>query len=185
MKTIEVDEELYRFIAGQTQHIGESASDILRRLLQVDGDQPSTVSAKTVEVKKPQAAKSVVVSRDAAKDQQLDRVREIRELLISDKFAAQDKAIGRFMTILSTLYRIDNQGFGSAAALKGRTRLYFADNPDTLLASGKTTKPKSIPSTPYWVITNTNTGRKRQMVEQLMLRMGFTADFTDRVCKSI
>jgi len=37
MKTIEVDEDLYRYIAGQTQHIGESASDILRRLLNVDG----------------------------------------------------------------------------------------------------------------------------------------------------
>ena len=33
MKTIEVDDELYRYIASQTQHIGESASDILRRLL--------------------------------------------------------------------------------------------------------------------------------------------------------
>ncbi|MCU8378442.1 replication initiation regulator SeqA, partial [Vibrio vulnificus] len=39
MKTIEVDEDLYRYIASQTQHIGESASDILRRLLNVDGRQ--------------------------------------------------------------------------------------------------------------------------------------------------
>lgn len=33
MKYIEVDEELYRYIAGKTERIGESASDILRRLL--------------------------------------------------------------------------------------------------------------------------------------------------------
>ncbi len=33
MKTIEVDDELYRYIASQTRHIGESASDILRRML--------------------------------------------------------------------------------------------------------------------------------------------------------
>ncbi|WP_199711840.1 hypothetical protein [Alginatibacterium sediminis] len=33
MKSIEVDEQLYRYIASQTQDIGESASDILRRLL--------------------------------------------------------------------------------------------------------------------------------------------------------
>ena len=33
MKIIEVDEELYQYIAGNTQSIGESASDILRRLL--------------------------------------------------------------------------------------------------------------------------------------------------------
>ena len=33
MKIIEVDEELYQYIAANTQSIGESASDILRRLL--------------------------------------------------------------------------------------------------------------------------------------------------------
>ena len=31
MKTIEVDDELYSYIASHTKHIGESASDILRR----------------------------------------------------------------------------------------------------------------------------------------------------------
>ena len=35
MKTIEVDEDLYRYIASHTQHIGESASDILRRMLKL------------------------------------------------------------------------------------------------------------------------------------------------------
>lgn len=33
MKTIEVDDELYAYIASHTRHIGESASDILRRML--------------------------------------------------------------------------------------------------------------------------------------------------------
>ena len=33
MKKIEIDEELYAYIASHTQHIGESASTILRRLL--------------------------------------------------------------------------------------------------------------------------------------------------------
>lgn len=32
MKLIEVDEELYRYIASHTQYIGESASEILRRM---------------------------------------------------------------------------------------------------------------------------------------------------------
>ena len=41
------------------------------------------------EQQRPQAAQSVVVSRDAAKDQQLDRVRIISDLLVSDKFAAK------------------------------------------------------------------------------------------------
>ena len=36
MKTIEIDEELYQYIAGQTRHIGEDASSILRRLLNIN-----------------------------------------------------------------------------------------------------------------------------------------------------
>ncbi|QIR14549.1 replication initiation negative regulator SeqA [Shewanella aestuarii] len=49
MKYIEIDEELYRFIAGKTERIGESASEILRRLLnlpveQVDEQRPEAIS---------------------------------------------------------------------------------------------------------------------------------------------
>ena len=35
MKNIEIDDELYHYIASRTQSIGESASDILRRLLRL------------------------------------------------------------------------------------------------------------------------------------------------------
>ena len=44
MKTIEVDEELYRYIASHTQHIGESASDILRRMLKFTAGQSASAA---------------------------------------------------------------------------------------------------------------------------------------------
>ena len=109
----------------------------------------------------------------------------MRSLLISDEFAASNKAIDRFMLVLSSLYQINKTGFAEAAQVKGRTRVYFADNENVLLASGKTTKPRAIPNTPFWVITNNNTNRKRQMVEQLMTRMGYQADLIEKVCSSI
>ncbi|MGF1724169.1 replication initiation negative regulator SeqA [Photobacterium nomapromontoriensis] len=182
MKTIEVDDELYRYIASQTQHIGESASDILRRLLMVPEQSGETLQHAVVMPVRP---KGIVVSKDAGNAVHTDRVKEMRSLLISDEFAAQEKAIGRFMLVLSSLYRIDPQGFAEAAAIKGRTRVYFADSEETLLASGKTTKPKSIPDTPFWVITNTNTDRKRQMIEQLMIKMSFGSDIIEKVCGEI
>ena len=179
MKTIEVDEDLYRYIASQTQHIGESASDILRRLLEVDGKnrQPAPVV--------PVQPQGIVVSRDAIKEEKLDGVKEMRSLLISDEFAGLKKAIDRFMLVLSTLHRIDPTGFSEATQVKGRKRVYFADNEQTLLESGNTTKPKAIPGSPFWVITNNNTSRKRQMVDQLMTRMSFPADLTEKVANSI
>nr|WP_086940816.1 replication initiation negative regulator SeqA [Thaumasiovibrio occultus] len=189
MKTIEVDEELYRYIASQTQHIGESASDILRRLL-LQPQARVAPAVKTAETA-PQAPamastmQGIVVGKEAGSDTSVDRVMAIRSLLISDDLAREEKAIGRFMLILSSLYRIDPQGFSDAAAIKGRTRVYFAADETTLLASGKTTKPKSIPASPFWVITNTNTGRKRQMVEQLMERMKFESDLIAKVSAAI
>ena len=83
MKYIEVDEELYRYIAGKTERIGESASDILRRLLglsvaeiteaaPVDISEPSMetpAAAKVADVvtAKPQVAATVsAVSADTA-----------------------------------------------------------------------------------------------------------------------
>ncbi|CAM3582830.1 replication initiation negative regulator SeqA [Vibrio aquimaris] len=180
MKTIEVDEDLYRYIAGQTQHIGESASDILRRLLDVNAEEQQTTPMKAA-----MQAKGIVVSRDAAKDERIDSVKAMRSLLISDEFAGLKKAIDRFMLVLSTLNRLDPQGFSEATLVKGRKRVYFANNEKTLLENGNTTKPKAIPGSPFWVITNNNTSRKRQMVDQLMARMHFPADLIEKVTNSI
>ena len=180
MKTIEIDDDLYRYIASHTQHIGESASEILRRMLQVtdqalaaiDPAQPvpeSLPKTKAVNEKKPS-----------------DRVRAVRELLLSDEYAEQKRAVNRFMLILTTLYQLDAEAFSQAAqSMQGRTRLYFAGDELTLLQSGNHTKPKHISGTPYWVITNTNTGRKCSMVEHIMQTMKLPQELTDKVCGTL
>ncbi|PWC13747.1 replication initiation negative regulator SeqA [Brenneria roseae subsp. americana] len=176
MKTIEVDEELYRYIASHTQHIGESASDILRRMLKFTAGQ----------VVVPQVQESAVTAQPASMPGPRDRIRTLRELLLSDEYAEQNKAINRFMLVLSTLYTLSPPEFAVATeSLHGRTRVYFAGDQQTLLQNGTHTKPKHIPGTPYWVITNTNTGRKRSMVEHIMLMMQFPAELTEKVCGTI
>ncbi|WP_099350685.1 replication initiation negative regulator SeqA [Erwinia amylovora] len=172
MKTIEVDEELYRYIASHTQHIGESASDILRRMLKFTAGQNVPTATETTDA--------------PAKAHSQNPVRVVRELLLSDEYAEQKKVVNRFMLILSTLYRLDAKAFGAATeSLHGRTRVYFAGNQQTLLESGTHTKPQHVPGTPYWVITNTNTDRKRSMVEYIMQSMQFPAELTDKVCGTL
>lgn len=182
MKTIEVDEELYRYIASHTQHIGESASDILRRMLKFTAGQTAPAAAA------PNVAKPDVNDAQAARVESRphDRVRAMRELMLSDEYAEQKRAVNRFMLILSTLYRLDTEAFAEAtASLQGRTRVYFAGDEHTLLQNGTHTKPKHVPGTPYWVITNTNTGRKCSMVEHIMLSMQFPPELTEKVCGTI
>ncbi|GAB1439248.1 replication initiation negative regulator SeqA [Providencia sp.] len=180
MKTIEVDEELYRYIASHTQHIGESASDILRRMLNFKSGQP--VQAKEIRQEQPIKVETAISTPAVAPNP----VRVVRELLLSDVYAEKNKAIDRFMLILSTLYSLDADRFASATELMhGRTRVYFAGDEQTLLAAGKQSKPRHIPGTPYWVITNTNTNRKRSMVDAIMQEMQFPANVIEKVSNTI
>ena len=79
MKTIEIDEELYHFIASQTKHIGEDASSILRRLLKIN--QP--VKAKTNIVSQPETQYTL-----------------FNDLLDSDLFINEKSIISRFILLL-------------------------------------------------------------------------------------
>lgn len=185
MKTIEVDEELYRYIASHTQHIGESASDILRRMLKFSAGQTAAKApAAPASTPAPVASVQETAVKETARPQ--DRVRAVRELLLSDEYAEQKKAVNRFMLILSTLYNLDPKAFAAATeSLHGRTRVYFAGNQQTLVQNGTHTKPQHIPGTPYWVITNTNTGRKRSMIEHIMSSMQFPSELADKVCGTL
>lgn len=183
MKTIEVDDELYRYIASHTQRIGESASDILRRMLKFSAaSQAATPVAKESPAQIPAAAAAPVKKAPSLKD----NVRAMRELLLSDEYAEQKKAVNRFLLILTTLYALDNKAFAEATeSLHGRTRVYFAASEATLLKNGTQTKPKQVPETPYWVITNTNTGRKCSMIEHIMQSMQFPAELIEKVCGTL
>lgn len=210
MKIIEVDEELYRYIAKQTQSIGESASDILRRLLHLPANPSATldfvsfdgsitedaVKSDAVlesEVKltnAPSQQETFLESKTAApkmaKKQSNEAINQIsdkvRLLLNSDEFKEESKAVVRFLAILRVLYRTDPESFAQATeSLQGRTRVYFARDEATLLMAGNHTKPKQIPDTPYWVITNTNSGRKMLMLEGAMQSMNLPESLIDEV----
>lgn len=172
MKTIEVDEELYRYIASHTLHIGESASEILRRMLKL---------APTAARENEEAAVTPEVITAP-----VDRIHCVQSLLNSTEFKEQKKAVDRFLLILSTLHNVDEKGFTEATeSLHGRTRIYFSHSQETLLKNGRHTKPKSIPQTPFWVITNTNTERKRSMIEHIMSVMQFPAELIEKICLTI
>lgn len=178
MKTIELDDDLYSYIASHTQHIGESASDILRRMLPISA--PPTPSAT------PHSPSVNAATPSQGTEKPRDKVRAVRELLLSDDYAEQKRAVNRFMMILSTLYQLDPHAFADATkSMQGRTRLYFAADEQTLLRSGTHTKPKPIANTPYWVITNTNTGRKCSMVEHIMQTLKLPQELSDKVCGTL
>lgn len=85
----------------------------------------------------------------------------------------QRGAVGRFLLILAALYRVHNQHFSTVCNIRGRDRLYFAGSEAELTASGSSTKPRQIPDSPFWVITNSNTTRKKMMLTEVGRALGY------------
>lgn len=160
MKIIEIDDELYQYIASQTQHIGESASSILRRLLIIKDNQGNTLTELN----------------------QSTNFASLTSLVNRDDFLAEKKSINRFLLILSELYNVNKSLFSVAAtSLHGSKRRYLAKDEETLLRFGNNTKPKQIPDTPYMVVTNTNTARKVYIIKSLMNNMEISNKITELV----
>lgn len=151
MKTIELDDDVYAFIASQTERIGESASEILRRLL------PMKAIPKNAQEATPQ------------------KQHELSELLASPTFKFQP-SVDRFLSILAEAYKQKTADFEKVRSLRGRNRVYFADSEKEILQSGTSTYPKQIPHTKYWVMTNASNATKAQMAHDVLRLLGFSED---------
>jgi len=191
MKNIEIDDELYLHIVSNTQSIGESASSILRRLLKLDVliHQDVIVShvagseAKSETLLKEQAVDDSESTNDSENNNAIEKHDVVKDIEISseslfnfinkEELAMQRGAVGRFLLILAALYRAHPRQFNVVTDICGRDRLYFAHSEAELAASGSSTKPKQIPDSPFWVMTNSNTTRKKMMLTKAATSLGY------------
>lgn len=181
MKHIEIDEELYQHLASNTQYIGESASSIIRRLLSL----PTDLSEQKTE--KPKKVESVLVQTSSAANvsekstiiqnnpaQNLPRTAEsVFNYINKEELATQRGVVGRFLLILSALHRVHGEQFSAVIEIRGRDRLYFARSESELAESGSSTKPRQIPESSFWVMTNSNTTRKKMMITEAAKALGY------------
>ena len=170
MKSIEIDEELYQYIASNTQYIGESASSILRRLLSFEQDlQPQNNTS----------VESETVDEPASID--TGEHHNVFDHINKEELMMQRGAVGRFLLILKALYRVHPKEFSVVCSIRGRDRLYFATNEQELADSGSSTKPRQIPESPYWVMTNSNTTRKKMMLTEVASSLGYSAGDAEKI----
>ena len=181
MKTIEIDDELYHHIASRTQYIGESASDILRRLLRLPASpQPFVLVQENMLNELKDLAK--IPKKKQTLSNQEKVVKRVEYVLASSKFIDEKKVVNRFLALLSAMYLADKEGFAYATEnVQGSERIYFARDEAVILATGSGAKAKLIPDSPFWVITNNNTERKGIILCGLMESMELPQDLIDRV----
>lgn len=207
MKIIEVEDDLYRYIAGQTEHIGESASAILRRLLGLQAvDTLATEDAAESTVADSTAAKTTVIQMVEAVPVETPQPvvtapatspvsspansptsgpASFKQLLTDPQIPQQKAAVGRFLYLLAQLHQQDPATFGGVLEIRGRNRLYFADAESTLLASAASAKPKQISGSDFWVMTNSNTSKKRGMLLKVLSLMGCDTELAEEITELI
>lgn len=173
MKTIEIDDDLYQYIASQTQQIGESASEILRRLLLGSATAEVPLSDDMPE----QAVKAAL----PAKDTNSLGTGRIFDRISRQDLQAESSIVGRFLLILSALAKTHPTQFVAVLDIKGRDRQYFGRSESELLQSGSSTNPKAIPQTDFWVMTNSNTTRKKMMLTEVALALGYTEAEAEKI----
>lgn len=181
MKTIEVDDELYHYIASRTQSIGESASDILRRLLRLPASPQPFVLVQENMINELKDLAKLPKTKQAVNLQE-KAVKRLNYVLASPKFQEESKAVNRFLQLLSALYITNPDGFARATEkVQGSERIYFAKDKEVILATGSGAKAKQIPDSPFWVITNNNTERKGIILASIMNELVLPQPLIDQV----
>jgi negative modulator of initiation of replication len=211
MKKIDIEDDIYKYILANIEEFGETPSQILRRLLLLPGstDQvESTVAEKKslpVENVSESSSESIVVTEKIKKAVTVSHsfynsslpeafANGISVLFSSETFQQEPIITNKFKMMLTTMYFEDRCAFIEASkVVKGRSRDYLGENLELLLASDNkeevnlliASKPRDIPYTPFWVVTNANTGRKRIILTQVMASMGYPHHLIERIKEEI
>lgn len=183
MKTIQIEDDLYQYIASKTENIGESASAILRRLL-IEQQGQLTVKEEVLQPLDVEEAPADEEQQVSQTDENISAVCDntsVFNILNKEEVATQKGAVGRFLFILSALHRSHLDSFAKVLEVKGRERNYFATSEQALEASGSSIKPKQIPESSYWVVTNNNTPRKKLILTEVASALGYSSEQAEQL----
>ena len=160
MTTIEIDQDIHDYLLQQVRNFGETASDVLRRELGLNGTSRPTTKATV-------------------------QSHELAEILESSKIKHARGVVGKFLEILSAVYTKNKEEFDLVLAIQGRDRIYFAKSKKEIEDSGNSTQPRQIPGTPYWVMTNSPTTQKKEMLREVLEGLGYCPEAVRATVRTI
>jgi len=152
MKQIEIGEDTHAHLLKNMVDFGETPDAVLRRLLKLGPGSGTGGAAPAGAEKSP-----------------------LQKALESSEFTYAKGVVGKFLVLLRWVHGAHPSDFAKVLSIKGRGRLYFGKDADTLEKSGTHVNPKQIPGTPYWVITTTPTILKQEILERVMKELGYSA----------
>lgn len=156
-QTVEIDDDVYRFIESRAQGFGQSISTTLRRLLTITGH--SGV---------PNAAPSTLTAAAAGASPVI--------LLATDPVFLQRSVTDRYLGMLGLVHDEHPGSFEKVLQVSGRSRAYFAQSREDIEKSGVHTQPRPISSSGYWAMTNTDSRKKAELIRRVLRVIGYTAE---------
>ena len=130
------------------KHMGLTLTDQERRCLPASGDDKGT----------------------SERDKRSDEVTplDILDILDDPRVCMARNVTDKFLFILSWAYSRRTEQFAGVSSVKGNHRIYFSQSPEEIEDSGTNTNPKQIPGTPYWVMTNNSTDKKKEILMKVL-----------------
>jgi negative modulator of initiation of replication len=157
MKTIEIEDGVYEALLGQVQSFGETANDVVSRLLN---------PMKELNVVRPEA-------------ENVDQ--ELLTLCVTVEQTCRS-GIGRYLAVLRFMYNNAPEKFECIAqSTRGSRRLYISKSELEIQRTGSSTKPKSVVGTPYYAATNLSKRLMQRILNRLMRAYGDGQPDLDRV----
>ena len=168
MRTVELDEDVYAHLLRHVDHIGESASSILRRLLHLDAT--------------PGGARQNGTSAEKDDD---DDGEWLLKQIENEPFRRKRTATDKYLFVLGCAHERAPDRFAKVLTVSGRKRKYFGASETDIASSGSATYPQRIPGTRYWAMTNASTSDKRDILRQVLQQLGYKPVAAERASRAI
>jgi negative modulator of initiation of replication len=162
MHTLEIDDDINTYLLSKITYFGESPSSVLRRELKLNGSEPA-------------ARKEIAAGAPA---------HELSAFLSSPKMRF-GYATDKFLAILAEAHREKPIEYEKALSIQGRDRVYFARSREEIARSGRSTHPRQIPGTGFWVMTNSPTSQKRWMLRHALQVLGYSEPARAEAAKAL
>lgn len=160
MQSIKIEDDLFEELMDQVVETGKSFSDIIRHWQEeAESKSPSDSIPKKEE--------------------------GILDLIESAQFQSADKAIRRYLMVLSQAHEQEPDNFDKILEIEGRSRKYFGTSREELSRRGKKVRPERIPDTPYWAITRISNSTKKKRLRQALLLLDYDRDVAAKAAEAI
>ena len=159
MQSIKIEDDLFDELMDLVVETGKSFSDIIRHWK----EESENRSSNSVPGKE----------------------KRLLDLIDSSEFRSADKAIRRYMMVLSYAYEQEPDNFDKIFEIEGTSRKYFGSSREELIGRGKNVRPERIPDTPHWAITRISNSTKRKRLRQALLRLGYDSDVATKAAEAV